>query len=71
MKSYYNYADKVLSGEIVAGETIKLACNRFKNDLIREDLIFKEDVVDRAIQFISTLKHFTGRYSGKPFILEE
>lgn len=69
-KPYYEYADKVLSGEIVAGENIKLACKRFKKDLLRDDLDFKEDKVDRAIKFISTLKHFTGKHSGKNFILE-
>lgn len=31
---------------------------------------FKEDKVDRAILFISTLKHYTGKHSGKPFTLE-
>lgn len=38
MKPYYEYADKVLNGSIVVGEYIKLACERFLNDLQREDL---------------------------------
>ena len=67
---YYEYCSKVLNGEIIAGETIKLACKRFQNDLQRDDLEFKEDKVDRAILFISTLKHYTGKHSGKPFTLE-
>jgi phage terminase large subunit-like protein len=62
--------NNVLNGEITTGETIKLACKRFQNNLTREDLVFREDKVDRAIAFISTLKHFTGKHSGKPFILE-
>ena len=69
-KLYYDYCSKVLNGEIIAGETIKLACKRFQNDLKRDDLEFKEDKVDRAILFISTLKHYTGKHSGKPFTLE-
>ena len=69
-KLYYDYCSKVLNGEIIAGETIKLACKRFQNDLKRDDLEFREDKVDRAILFISTLKHYTGRHSGKPFTLE-
>ncbi len=69
-KLYYEYCSRVLNGEIIAGETIKLACKRFQNDLQRDDLEFKEDKVDRAILFISTLKHYTGRHSGKPFTLE-
>lgn len=55
MKPYYEYADKVLNGSIVVGEYIKLACERFLNDLQREDLEFREEKVDLAIQFISTL----------------
>ena len=56
MKLYYEYASKVLNNEIVTGDTIKLACKRFQNDLLRDDLEFREDVVDRAISFIGTLK---------------
>lgn len=70
MKQYYDYCSKVLNGEIITGETIKLACKRFQNDLKRSDFVFKEDKVDRAINFISTLRHFTGKHSGKPFKLE-
>ncbi len=70
-KPYYSYADKVLNDQIITGTSIKLACERFKADLQREDLIFREEIVDRAIAFISSLKHFTGKHSGKPFILEE
>lgn len=46
---YYDYCSKVLNGEILAGQTIKLACIRFQNDLLRKDLEFREDKVDRAI----------------------
>lgn len=70
IKPYYEYADKVLNGEIVVGSYIRLACERFKKDLEREDLEFREEKVDRAIKFIGTLKHYTGRHSGKSFTLE-
>ena len=70
MKLYYEYASKVLNNEIVTGDTIKLACKRFQNDLLRDDLEFREDVVDRAISFIGTLKHYTGKHAGSNFILE-
>ena len=70
MKPYYQYVDNVVSGSIVVGENIRLAVQRFQNDLQRDDLVFREDIVDGAIQFISTLRHFTGKHSGKPFILE-
>jgi phage terminase large subunit-like protein len=64
MKPYLRYADDVASGKIVVGENIKLAIDRFHSDLKRDDLDFREDVVDNAINFISTLKHFTGKSSG-------
>ena len=69
-KPYYKYAQDVLAGNIVSCENIKLACKRFLSDLKREDLEFREGVVDRAIAFIGTLKHFAGKSSGQPFILE-
>ena len=71
MKPYYRYVDEVSKGKIVVGENIKLAIRRFQTDLERDDLEFREDVVDSAIDFISTLKHFTGKSSGKNFILED
>ena len=71
MKPYYRYIEDVASGKIAVGENIKLAVARFQNDLKRKDLEFKEDVVDNAIDFISTLKHFTGKSSGKNFVLED
>lgn len=70
MKLYYQYADDVLNGNIITGLNIQLACTRFKNDLKRDDLEFIEAKVDRAIEFIASLKHFTGKHSNKPFILE-
>ena len=70
MKGYYHYVDDVLNGKIAVGELIKLACQRFKDDLQREDIYFKESVVDKAINFIGTFKHFMGKSSGKPFKLE-
>jgi len=64
MKDYYKYAEDVLSGKLTVCENIKLACSRFKEDLSRPDLEFRESVVDRAITFIGTLKHFKGKSSG-------
>ena len=71
MKPYYRYAADVTEGRIQTGENIRLACSRFLNDLKRTDLEFREEVVDRAIAFISTLKHFAGKSSGKNFVLED
>lgn len=70
MKGYYHYVEDVLNGKIVVGELIKLACQRFKDDLQRQDIYFNESVVDKAINFIGSLKHFMGKSSGKHFKLE-
>lgn len=70
MKPYYQYAEDVIQNKIVTGSYIKLACQRFQDDLKRSDLDFKEEVVDRCINFIRTMKHFKGKASGKNFILE-
>lgn len=70
-KKYTNYAEKVINGEIVACEYVKLACSRYMNLLKRKDVYFKPEKADKVINFISKLKHFTGSHNGKPFILQE
>ena len=67
---YYQYAQDVLDGKIVAGELVKLACKRFIDDLERPDLEFRAEIVDRFIVFCQLLKHFKGKSAGKPFKLE-
>lgn len=67
---YIQYAEDAVNGNIVVCELVKLACQRFLDDLKRTDLIFKYDAVERCFNFISVLKHFTGKSSGKPFKLE-
>lgn len=69
-KEYYQYAQDVLDGKLVAGELVRLACKRFINDLERPDLEFRAEIVDRFITFCSLLKHFKGKSAGKSFILE-
>lgn len=71
MKPYYQYVENVVSGKVVVGNNIKLAVQRFQTDLQRDDLEFREDVVDGAIDFIGTLKHYTGKSSGQNFVLED
>lgn len=70
MKVYHKYAEDVLSGKIVACEPIKLACERYLSFLDDDRYEFREDVVDNKIKFYSILRHFKGKHSGKPFILE-
>ena len=67
----YRYAEDVISGNIVAGELVKLACKRFLSDLERDDFEFRYWIGDKFVQFASILKHFKGRSAGKPFILSD
>lgn len=70
-KKYTEYAEKVIKGEIVACEYVKLACSRYLDLLKRKDVYFKPEKADKVINFISKLKHFTGSHNNKPFILQE
>lgn len=70
-KKYTEYAEKVINGEIVACEYVKLACSRYLDLLKRKDVYFKPEKADKVINFISKLKHFTGSHNGKPFILQD
>lgn len=70
-KKYTDYAEKVINGEIVACEYVKLACSRYLDLLKRKDVYFKPEKADKVINFISKLKHFTGSHNNKPFVLQE
>lgn len=68
--AYIKYAHDVLSGKIVAGELVKLACARFLRFLEDPRYEFRADVVENVIRFVSHLRHFTGLHARRPFILE-
>jgi phage terminase large subunit-like protein len=67
---YIQYAEDAVNGNIVVCELVKLSCQRFLDDLKRDDLIFDYEAVNKCISFIKVLKHFTGKSSGKNFILQ-
>ncbi|MCO7026834.1 terminase large subunit [Tetragenococcus halophilus] len=61
-----DYIEKVLSGELLAPEKIKNACQRHKNDLERSKLedfpyIFDEKQASKAIQFMELLPSTDGQ----------
>jgi len=72
-KTVHDYIDGVLSGKIVAGRFVKLACQRHLDDLQNgpsRGLIFREDKAYHAVKFFSFLKLWKGReYKGKEFVL--
>lgn len=72
IKSVERYVSGVLSGKIVAGRLVELACERYRKDLKRSDIIFDAEAAKRVIGFFETLFfHTTGEFRGKPFILED
>lgn len=66
------YIDKVLSGEIVACKWVKLACQRQKEDLLKEDFEYYFDVkkAERICRFAETIKHATGKQANEGKTLE-
>lgn len=72
-----NYANKVVSGDIVAGDDVINACKRFQNDLKRKDIELRMRDPNLAIAIMEkTLVHKQGEtldgepLLGKPLILE-
>lgn len=65
------YADAVLSGEIVAGQHVKNACRRHKDDLKRtNEIVFDEAAADRAFRFFETKLFLSeGQFEDTPFLL--
>ena len=68
------YAQQVISGEIVTSKWVRLACLRHYQDMEEADekgLYFDSEGGERAINFIHQFcKHSEGQWSGQPFILE-
>lgn len=68
---YTDYAIKVINNEIVTGELIKLACQRYLSFFERSDVYFDSKAVDKVVNFISKLRHSTGIHNGRHFILSD
>ncbi|END0136155.1 terminase large subunit [Pseudomonas aeruginosa] len=63
------YASDVVSGGIVACRYVKLACQRFLNDLDRQGdddwpYVFDEAKADRAVKFMQLMPHTKGKWSA-------
>ncbi len=68
--NYLTYAEQVVSGDVVAGDLIRTACKRFLADLDDDRFEFKAAKVEKAVQFIRMLRHFTGKSNRKRFELK-
>lgn len=80
MKSYkriaVKYAEDVISGKITASDDVRAACERWQNDLKREDLELRTHDPDTVLAIMEgTLVHMKGEdikgnpLLGKPFLL--
>ena len=72
------YAEKVTSGEIIAGDDVINACKRFQEDLKRKDLEIRTTEADAVVSIMEGMfVHRKGEaldgtpLLGKPFILED
>lgn len=68
-KEYIQYINNVLEDKIVVCNAIKQAVQRIIRLSEKEEYYIDFNAVDRVIQFVSLIKHYLGKHSGKPFKL--
>ncbi|MFW1676444.1 terminase large subunit [Pontibacter sp. JAM-7] len=67
----HQYAVQVVEGAIVACKWVRLACQRYLNDLKREDIWFDEEDAQFHLDFYPTFcTHVKGKLAGQPIELE-
>lgn len=67
-----DYARLAVSGDIVVGPLVRLACQRHIDDLERgheRGLTWNPDLAEHAIGFIERLRHYQGIHAGRRFVL--
>ena len=69
-KDYLTYAEDVVSGKVISCQWVKLACQRFLNDIKSGDYYVDELKYKTVNSFISVLKHYSSGSAGEQFILE-
>ena len=70
-EKYTTYAESIVSGKIVSGELIILACKRYLSWFSLADRYFDGKKADKVINFIQNLKQTTGKFNGKNLILSD
>ncbi|MDE9495834.1 terminase large subunit [Xenorhabdus bovienii] len=66
------YAERVVAGEIVSGELVRLACQRFLDDLAHGEergISFSEPRAQHILNFYKFVPHVKGALAGKPIEL--
>ena len=64
------YANDIVNGRILACRWVRLACQRFIDDLNNPDYYFDEQKYNTITSFCGVLKHYSSGAAGKPFVLE-
>ena len=64
------YAYDVVNGLILACQWVRLACQRFIDDLNSPDYYFDEQKYRIITSFTGVLKHYSSGAAGKTFVLE-
>jgi phage terminase large subunit-like protein len=66
-----SYANQVLTGKIIAGRWVRMACQRHLHDLKRKDLEWDLDAALHVIGFFHDVLCLSGgQFEGKPFELQ-
>lgn len=71
MKRLESYVDSVMSGALPSCKMVRLAVQRWLNDLERDDLYFDETRFLKFCKFSRQFKHYKGPLAGKAFEPED
>ena len=63
------YASGVTEGKIDACRMVKLSCQRFLDDLDRNDWIFKAELVERVCGFAELMPHVKGKWARERHLI--
>ncbi len=67
------YAERVVAGEIIACEYVRLACQRFLDDLAHGEergIFFSEPRAQHILNFYNFVPHVKGALAGQPISTE-
>lgn len=70
MEQLLEYIEGVKEKRYIVGDTMLKAVQRCERDLKNPVFEYRSDVVKHAVNFISTLEHYTGEHDGNKFELE-
>lgn len=69
-EKYTSYADDVVAGKVVVCQYIKSACQRYLSWFNLDDRYFDTKAADRVVKFLQLLPQSTGKFAGKPLLLQ-